>query len=159
MTIIGIHFNDVGPLAAHKTPVLVGNGFSTLANECLDFAKTKLAMNDRPSAHSQTTPSLSASFMCGCLWQIQFCAGLCSIRLTLPVPRSRRYGPRNQGRSASLTRVHTFVSDVCDYVTVEHPCTRVEAVYLNIDGLSRSDVLGIDSLSGMPMGCHQAAPL
>ena len=41
-------------------------------------------------------------------------------------------------------RVHTFVSDVWDYVTVEHPCTRVGAVYLNIDGLSRSDVLGID---------------
>ena len=40
------------------------------------------------------------------LWQIQFCARLCSIRLTLPVPRSRRYGPRNQGRSASRPGTH-----------------------------------------------------
>ena len=33
-------------------------------------------------------------------------------------------------------------------MTVEHPCTRVGAVYLNIDGLSRSDILGVDCYRG-----------
>ena len=52
--------------------------------------------------------------------------------------------------------VHTFVSDVWDYMTVEHPCARVGADYLDIDGLSRSYVLSvtvIGNVNGLLSSC------